>query len=358
MKAFKRMFVANFKEYIRDGGTIFLSLIFPILLAFIFGIVFNNNSKETPASGYHLGIINGDGEIYYNITEAFKDYNIYTGSEEEELEALEKGKRDVVLKLPVVGYDEVDSYNIDIIYNNSKSDIDEELMTGFQKSFIEIEDAILGNDRKINIIYKGTEDGKKINTFTYIFPGILALTIMQLGLYGALDYTKLREKKIMRSLSITPISRKTLLGSELFLRVIIGFFQAFILTLIGYMVFDLKIEGSVIGLFLTVLLGCLTFSSVGYMLVNIVRSSLSANVLVQIITMLMIFMSGIFFRIDTMPGYLKPIMKILPLTYLGDIFRQVMLGVPGEYSIVQNVLVLLGTLLISSLLTIKLWKWE
>jgi ABC-2 type transport system permease protein len=38
------------------------------------------------------------------------------------------------------------------------------------------------------------------------------------------------------------------------------------------------------------------------------------------------FLSGTFFPIDAMPDFLKTIARVLPLTYLGDGLRQVMVA--------------------------------
>lgn len=356
MKAFKVMFIANCKEYTRDGGLIFISILFPVILAIIFGVVFKDSKEEV--TRLDIGIINGEGQIYEKILEQYKDNEIIEGSEEEETIALEKGKRDIVFKLPTIKYQAANDYSIEILYDSTNDDINDSLLSNIRHSFIEMEDSITGNLRKINVGFNGINKGEKTSTFSYIFPGILAMTLMQLGLYGSLEYLKLRDNKVMRSLAVTPLSRSAYFGSDLLLRVLIGYVQAVILLSIGYFLFGLEIMGNLFSLSALILLGSLTFTSIGYLLVSIAKSTLTGNVLIQIVMMIMVFLSGIFFKTSTMPGYLQQVMKILPLTYLGDAIRQVMLGIQGEYSMFLNITVLLSSLLVSSLLTVKLWKWE
>lgn len=356
MKAFKEMFIANCKEYIRDGGLIFISILFPLILALIFGIVFKDNKVEV--SSLNIGIINGEGNVYDEFIELYGDNEISVGSEEDEIAALEKGKRDIVIKLPSIKYEDANDYSVEILFDNTKDDINDSLLSNMRQSFVKIEDVLSGNIRKMNIGIDGINKGEETSTFNYIFPGILSLTLMQLGLYGCLEYLKLRENKVMRSLSVTPLSRSAYLGSDLLLRVLIGYFQALILLLVGCFIFGLEIKGSLFALSALILLGSLTFTSIGYLLVSVVKSTLAGNVLVQMIMMVMVFLSGIFFKTSTMPSYLQYVTKILPLTYLGDAIRQVMLGIPGEYSMFLNVTVLLSSLVVSTLLTIKFWKWE
>lgn len=357
MRAFRVMFIANCKEFLRDGGLIFLSFIFPVILALIFGVVFGESSKNN-INDLSIGITNGQGQIYEQIIEHYGKNKIINGSEEEEIEAVEKGDRDIVFVLPDVSYQEAQNYSIKIVYDHTNDFITDELLSNIRHSFIEIEDSLMGNNRKVTVDFSRISEVGNVSTFSYIFPGILSMTLMQLGLYGCLEYLKQRDTKVLRSLSVTPLSRSALLSSDLLLRVLIGFAEAVIILSIGYFIFGLEIRGSLLALSLLILLGALTFTSIGYLLVSLSNSALTGNVLVQIVTMIMVFLSGIFFKASSMPSYLKPVMRILPLTYFGDAMRQVMLGVSGAYSMQMNITVLLVSLVVSSLLSIKLWKWE
>ncbi|MFB6291225.1 MAG: ATP-binding cassette domain-containing protein [Candidatus Bipolaricaulia bacterium] len=62
--------------------------------------------------------------------------------------------------------------------------------------------------------------------------------------------------------------------------------------------------------------------------------------------------------IEIMPDYIRPVVRAIPLTYLGDAPRQVMVGFPPQVSLRTNILVLTGWLVFSSVLAIRYWKWE
>lgn len=361
MKSFKKMFIANSKEYIRDGGILFLSLVFPVILIFIFGIIFGGEIEEYT---FNIGVIRSESEIYQKVIDNFddnKEFNLFVSTEAEEIAALKKGDRDIVIKMSNVSYGELsaeENYEVEVFYDTTRSDTNLGLIGYLKELFVEIEDSILNTERKISIISKGLNEDEKVSTFHYILPGILALALMQLGLFGSLDFLNLREKKIIRGLSVTPLSRSALLSSELVLRVLIGFVQAIIIMSCAYLFFGVTISGSLVYLSLLVLLGSLTFTSIGYLLICFVKSAVAGNGLVQIMQLVLMFLSGIFFPIEVMPTYLMPIMRIMPLTYLADALRQVILGISGEYSMMMNVSVLFISLIITTLLTVKLWRWE
>ncbi len=192
----------------------------------------------------------------------------------------------------------------------------------------------------------------------YILPGILGMALMQLGLFGALQFLSLREKKIIRGLSVTPLSPKVLLSSEILLRIIAGVVQAVIIVILGVLAFNIELTGNIFILFLIVILGALTFVSLGYMLICFVKSIEGGNGLAQVVQLPMIFLSGVFFPVDMMPDFMQPVVRVIPLTYLADALRQVMVDVPGEYSLTLNIVILSLFLIISFAVTLKFWRWE
>jgi ABC-2 type transport system permease protein len=72
----------------------------------------------------------------------------------------------------------------------------------------------------------------------------------------------------------------------------------------------------------------------------------------------MMFMSGIFFPVEFMPGFLRPIMSAIPLTYLGDALRHFMLGLPTEFGIARDLSILSVWLFVSLFFAIKRFRWE
>lgn len=358
MKSFKSLFLANVKQYIRDGGTVFLTLIFPVVLVLIFGFLFNEKTSET---AFNIGIVEADNEIYQSVVNTLSgSFNLITYDRSVNMEVLENGEIDILLALPDIDFEELkdkEKYEIEVFYDSTKEN--SVIISGIIKNFfLELEDTISGKERKISLFEKSIKDEEKVNRFNYLLPGVLALTITQLGLLGSLDFLSLREKKIIKSLSVTPLSRRMLFLSELILRVIIAFVQTIIILVSAKLLFGVTAVGNPIYLILMVLLGALAFTSIGYLLISFVNSFVAGNLLLQIIILIMMFLSGIFFPIETLPAYLKSVAKVIPLSYFGDALRQVMLGLKGDYSMPMNIIILSFVLVISSIITTRLWKWE
>ena len=107
-----------------------------------------------------------------------------------------------------------------------------------------------------------------------------------------------------------------------------------------------------------VVLGALTSVSMGYVIAAFLRTEEGAIPVIQLIFMPMMFLSGIFFPVEMMPGFMKPILTALPLTYLGDALRQIMAEATPLHAMATNTYVLTGWLVLCVALTIRFFRWE
>ncbi len=78
----------------------------------------------------------------------------------------------------------------------------------------------------------------------------------------------------------------------------------------------------------------------------------------QLVQIPMMFLSGIFFPVAMLPVFLKPVAAAMPLTYLADALRQVMVGMPPEHGLGFCLASLGGRLAASIVLATFLWRWE
>lgn len=362
MKGFYKLFVAQVKEKLRNKAALFMIFGFPIMLIIVFGLIFGGEAGDN--YNFNIGLIKGEGRIYEQVKEEIKTNNAFmlsSGSSEKELAALKEGERNLVLDLSNLNYQQLKAeknQKVKIYYDSTNMVMNENLINSFQKVFVDLEDQILGRERNIQVLSESVQAKEGLGHFQFMMPGVLALVVMQLGLFGCYDYLNLREKKIIRSLGATPLSRFTLLSSELAVRLVMGLLQTLVLISVSYFLYDLTIVGNWLLLLGAVVLGNLFFTSLGYMLICFVSSIETASALIQLVQFPMIFLSGIFFPIGMLPDFIKPVVKILPLTYLGDLLRQIMLGTSGQYSIGFNYLVLSTWLVFTVLITVKFWRWE
>ncbi|MFW6270641.1 MAG: ABC transporter permease [Bacillota bacterium] len=362
MNIFKEMFLANLKELIRDRAGLFWLLAFPVIFVFIFGIIFSGGQQQS----FNVGIVSqSQTPMVEQMIEGIKNVssfniNVETENEEKEIDKLEKGQRSLVIILPEINYDDIaqqKSFEIPVYYDNTQQNTKQVLISVINQVFSQMERKVTQRPQVFEIAQKPVQ-ARKLSNFDYVLPGILAMAIMQLGLFGSFQFLSLREQKIIRGLGVTPLPRFTLLSSEIVVRLILSLVQTMLVLIIGTAIFDVTIIGNIIKLAGLVILGALTFISMGYMLISFASSTESAEGLIQVVQFPMMFLSGIFFPISIMPDFIKPVVKAIPLTYLGDALRQVMVGAPSDHAIGTNILVLAGWLGATLIVTVKFWRWE
>ncbi|MCK4260118.1 MAG: ABC transporter permease [Halanaerobiales bacterium] len=360
MKIFKEMFVASVKDMVRDRASLFWFFAFPLIFIFIFGIVFSGGGDIN----YYVGVVNESNDpIIAKIVEGINSvpaFNVTTGTKEEELKAIKEGHRNTVLIIPDISVQDLykgETIDIPLYVDGSDTTNNQILTSIFDKVFVGIENNITGKSRLFNIKQQPIQS-KQLSNFDYILPGILAMSIMQLGLFGSLRFLSLKEQKIVRGLAVTPLPRNIIISSEFLLRLLMSMVQTFLILFIGQGVFGVTIIGSVFKVAGIVILGALTFISMGYLLISFAKTQESGNGIIQAIQFPMMFLSGTFFPIAIMPDYIKPVVRALPLTYLGDALRQVMIGATPMFSLSTDLLVLVAWLVGCTILAIKFWKWE
>jgi ABC-2 type transport system permease protein len=201
--------------------------------------------------------------------------------------------------------------------------------------------------------------GNNLGEIDFLLPGILAMSLMQLGLFAtAPALVQLREQQVLRRIGATPLPRATLLAAQVVHRLTIGGVQTFLILLIGTLAFKVNIVGNIAMLLAYVLLGALMFVALGYLISGLARTQDSVTGITQLLNFPMMFLSGIFFPVDLVPAWIRPVVTILPLTYLADALRQIMVGATPAYSLTIDFVVLGGWLIVCGLLAVRFFTWE
>ncbi|MCL4498865.1 MAG: ABC transporter permease, partial [Chloroflexi bacterium] len=122
--------------------------------------------------------------------------------------------------------------------------------------------------------------------------------------------------------------------------------------------FGAHVAGSPFLLGVLVVEGSLVFIALGFAIASFAQTNQTAMALGNIITMPMMFLSGVFFPTDSFPKFVQPLIKVLPLTYLADAFRQVMMRGAGFDAVSHDMLVMAVYGLVIFLVSVKMFKWE
>jgi ABC-2 type transport system permease protein len=167
---------------------------------------------------------------------------------------------------------------------------------------------------------------ENLNFISYFVPSMLGLSVMQVGIFAAIPLVADREKLILKRLAATPLRRWQLVGSNVAMRLLIALIQAVIIVAVGVAVFGVQIVGSLLLAAAFIALGAMAFLALGYVLASFTKTEEAANGMTSVVQFPMMFLSGTFFPLEQMPEFLRAIARVIPLTYLSDALRQVMVG--------------------------------
>lgn len=182
-----------------------------------------------------------------------------------------------------------------------------------------------------------------IKYIDYLVPAIIAMTVM-MGAMMSMGESLAgeRERGELARLFMTPTSIATVVGGKIASRLVIQTISALILLGAAIALFGITINGSMVLTILLLVLTALCFVGFGIMISARVSTQEDYVQMVMPFSMPMMFISGVFYPLETMPWIFQQVAKIAPLTYANDALRGVMLKGAGIGDIWVDIAVLLG----------------
>jgi len=359
MKAFRGLLIASFKQFFRDKAALFFTFAFPILFMFIFGLIYSGEGNLS----YDIGLVNQDispaGAATAQGIKSVPIFKVTEGVLDTTLAEMRDGKYKAVVVIPpelAVNVSRGEVSNVKVYYD--PSDMASQTILPVLRQVIEQINQQLSQRPVLLAIEEKSISAHQFGGMDFLIPGILAMSILFLGLFGALPMVEWREKQVLKRLGATPLTRSNVVFSQVFYRVVLALAQTVVIILLARFVFGVNMVGNWFLLFGMVILGTLTFVSIGYLAIARARTTESAMPVIQLIQFPMLFLSGVFFPIEIMPSFMKPIVAVMPLSYLGDGLRQIMVEATPQNTMPVNALVLGAWFVVSSLLAIRFFKWE
>ncbi|MGD6852574.1 MAG: ABC transporter permease [Candidatus Bathyarchaeia archaeon] len=179
--------------------------------------------------------------------------------------------------------------------------------------------------------------------FDFIAPGIMAMTVMMSVMTG-LPVAISQEKEIgtMDGMMVAPVNRLSILLGKTVAQTARGLIQGVIILALAIGIFGVVVQGSLLLVFALLLLGVFSFVGLGIVITSFTKDQETAQMLMMTLMFPMMFLSGVFFPIQQMPGFMQTIAHFLPLTYAADALRKVMVLGAGVPQITTELIVLVG----------------
>ena len=167
-----------------------------------------------------------------------------------------------------------------------------------------------------------------------------------------------RDMGILKRLGGTPLPAWTLVGAKVSVAGVVILAQAAIMVAVNVLLFKAELGGSPVWTLVVLILGIVTFSSMGVALAGLCRNADVASAAGVAVALPMQFLCGTLFPLEGMPPALRHLAQVLPLTYFVNALRGAMLGGSEPVGYAKDWLILVGCLAVASVLAVKTFRWE
>jgi ABC-2 type transport system permease protein len=197
-----------------------------------------------------------------------------------------------------------------------------------------------------------------IHAGTYLLAGLLGYGIVSTAFAGlAIQLVVRRESGVLKRVRGTPLPPLTYLAAVISSTLLVIGLEAVIQLLIGRFLIDAELPQSPWAFVFTLLLGTVAFAALGLALTGLVKSAEGSSAIVNAIYLPMVFISGVFWSTEAMPGFLRAIAAVLPLTYLLELMRDVFVHEHVFSTSLEAIAVVAGWGAVGVVLALRMFRW-
>ena len=333
--------LARLREFVREPEALFWSFIFPIVMSVAMAIAFPSRGSQPVRVGVPPG---ADADSVRATLAKSPGVIVRDVPAGDELRQLREGDVHVIVKPG-----DPPTYRFD---------------PGREESRIArlVVDDVLKRAAGRGDPWQAHEDAVAIPGSRYVdwlIPGIMALGIMNNGMWSIGFMTvQARLRKLLKRLAASPMKKREYLMSQMLARLLFLAPEVIVPLGFGVIAFGMPVRGSIFSIAVVALLGAITFGSVGLLLGSRVRTLEAISGLMNLSTVPMWVLSGVFFSSSNFPDVVQPVIHALPLTALVDALRAVVLEGESLAAIRFEVLTLIVWAMGTFAIGLRIFKWR
>lgn len=180
--------------------------------------------------------------------------------------------------------------------------------------------------------------GASIDYKTFMFPGIMGMTVLFAGVFASVSIVWDREFGFLKEMLVAPVPSWSIALGKVVSGATIASFQGCLMLLLapfaGVSLSPLIIAELIPTLFLV----AFSMTGLGVLVASRLKSMQGFQMIMNFIMMPMFFLSGAMFPLSNAPVWMDTLAKIDPLTYGVDALRAIMLSdVPSRYAFTTDI---------------------
>jgi ABC-2 type transport system permease protein len=353
------------KRLFRDKVAIFFVFVFPLIFLIIFGGIFNGDNNVS----FRVALLNQSKEQFATEFEdqLRKNHLLKIDQEisnhEQAKEQMMRGQLDATIILPT-SFGQIDSQNnlpggqAEVIYDQNSQQAGTTLASILEAIFKDINGKLVPTTTPFTVKTASTAT-KGLTQFDYTFSGILGFTLLSLGIFGPTTiFPRLKQRGVLKRYHTTTLRVWQYFLGNVISNAIVGLLAVAVMFAAALLLFDLDMRGNYLVLIPVIIASVSMLFGIGLALGGWAKNENQAAPLSQLVTLPMMFLSGVFFPTFLMPELLQTVTRFIPLTAVVDATRLIITENAGFAELLPQLAVIGGWTIIIYIVAFKVFRWE
>jgi len=358
--------VAFGKQYMRSGVAMFFAFAFPIILILIFGAIFSGagdvrismhvqDLDDGAYSDLYLSILENITVVDLAVIPVDQDFYDYFEQEDLSVAVLIPSNFSEQVALALAGDPSAAGYVI--LYGDPSTTSFTTVTEIVDFTLTNMSQALTASTPIMGFRTEVPESLGGLNFMDFFLPGVVGLVVMTNTLYTITSTcAEYKTRSYFKLLATTKLKKHEWLLSKFLFYTVLLVASLLLTFAVGQALFDMKSTLTPLA-FVFIAAGAFLFLSMGMLLGSIVKDPESASAVANAVGFPMMFLSGIFFELASMPGYIQTIAKLFPLTYFNDGLRATMIENDMNTAIV-NLVIVVAIGIVFFILGSKVMSWK
>jgi ABC-2 type transport system permease protein len=302
-----RQFLMEWKLYSRDRVAMFWTFLFPLLLLLGFGVIFRSQGPVlTLVLAVPAQVTPADAELEQAL--ARTPLKLLKLAPAEAEARWRRGETAAQIERDQTGFRiRVNSYLLAQGQGAAQIAQQAHLIAQAQRSGVAT--------NLLPILLESPGHAHATNYAAFLLPGLIGLNLLSMGLFSVgMVNVAYREKGKFRRLAVTPLPKWIFLGGQILHRLTVVILQSVVMLVAGWLVFGIANQGSYLALALVLALGTGCFMAMGFALSGFAQTTETYGAVSNIFFFPMMFLSGVYFTLDSAPKWLQESVVVLPLS--------------------------------------------
>ncbi len=349
--AFTALATAIVKGFVRDKASVFFAVVFPLMFLVLFGGIFDVD--ESPRIELvQVGEVPLFAQLPDGAREAFEEtFEVSrSGDLDGALEQVRSGDADAAVRMDgdtlVAHYTQTDQVKAAVTQGTLRAFVDGANV------------ALSGAPPRFDFASARVED-ESLQPIQFVTPGLLGWAVAMSASFGAAATLQgWRNSTLLRRLQLAPVPPRTVVAARVVVTVLIALVQMAIFLGLGMVAFGLRLTGWWWVAVPLLVVGTLTFMSVGLLAGAVAKTQEGAVNLANFMVLPMAFLSGSFFPLDGAPSWLQTLSWALPLRHLNEGMLDLMVRGQGPSAAWLPLAVLGGFAVVLTVVAARLFRWD